>query len=386
MFGVPQTKRLKTNHVAMECMVTTRSRHLQSVVGAVPDELWIKILGYLNTVDISMVGATCRRLNKLSQDPSLWRKLKFDTANIVANLWAVECVIDRAVKATEMRLTNKKNKEIDGMILALLIVKAKETLKVLVLSPEIKLGCEAVGKFGCLSKLEVLDFSFEKICIMGVKVIATLKGLRELKIPSFLTTKRDSEFRYLFNELKNLVKVDMRSVSITSGTFTTLTRNNSNLETLNLNIKDSHNISLGDLVQKCPNLKSLNIGIRRMSDEGINDLVHAKKLQCLELSWLSQLTDRTLQNIAKNCVQLRELNLICCEGVKDEGIRAIAQNCPNLERLFLWGCDALTQKVIEELVMACKKLTGLLLPKFVGIETKHFKKKLRKNRPKLAVI
>ena len=362
-------------------METTRSIHLRNVVNSVPDEIWIKVLGYLSNVDISVVGGTSRRFNLLAKDPSLWKKTQFDIVNLEANLWPVVLLVDRAVKAEEMRFTNERNKKVGDMTVASLIVRAKETLKVLILSSVIELDNEAVEKFGCLTKLEVLDLGFENISSTGVKAIATLKCLKELKIPSRLDD-RDSDFGYLFNELKKLEVVHMPKISITSGTFNILIANNSNLEKLSFHCTGS--ISLGDLAKNCRNLKSLDLAFwGGLSDATINDLVHAKKLEKLDLRGCSQLTNSTLKNISQNCTELKYLRLVDCGGVRDEGIRVLAENCPNLQFLDLKGCHTLTKGVIVELAMLCKKITKLILPKTIDVT---FKKKLRKEYPNLIII
>merc|ERR1712030_55574 len=87
--------------------------------------------------------------------------------------------------------------------------------------------------------------------------------------------------------------------------------NNSNLEKLSFHCTGS--ISLGDLAKNCRNLKSLDLAFwGGLSDATINDLVHAKKLEKLDLRGCSQLTNSTLKNISQNCTELKYLRLVDC--------------------------------------------------------------------------
>ena len=54
-------------------------------------------------------------------------KMQFDIVNLEANLWPVVLLVDRAVKAEEMRFTNERNKKVGDMTVASLIVRAKES-------------------------------------------------------------------------------------------------------------------------------------------------------------------------------------------------------------------------------------------------------------------
>ena len=152
-------------------MVTTRSSYLRKVTSNFPDEMWLRILGHLSTVDISMAGATCTRLNSLTKDLSLWEKLEFDITNVNAHLGAVQSVMIRATNVKEIKFTNIRSEGFDSMTVASLIVKARKTLKVLTLSYMIELDDVAVAEFGCLVNLEVLDISFDKI---GTRAIGQL--------------------------------------------------------------------------------------------------------------------------------------------------------------------------------------------------------------------
>ena len=341
---------------AMHRTVTTRSSYLRTVMNEVPDEIWLKILGHLSIVDISRVGATCTRLYILSKDPSLWETLHFDIASMSSSLGAVESIIDRGANVKEMRFTNLKNKKFDSMAVVSLIVRARKTMKVLILSCGIELENVAVARLGCLVRLEVLKLVMERISTSGVKAIAKLKNLKEFTIPLSFPSLKDKDLRYLFGELKNLVVVDLCYIEIAKDTFKTLAQNNPSLETVNLPYccmagNSSQKPSLKDITENCPNLKHLNLsGWEGIDDDDINSLVQSKKLLHLNFSWCNQttqMTDNMLLNISKNCSELKYLGL---RGliVKYDFIKALAQNCPFLRHVQIRGFEYLGNIIQKE--------------------------------------
>jgi len=381
-------------------MVETIRWETNCMWGKLPDELWLRILGHLDKVDICLVGATSRRFNRMSKDTKLWEKIEFDMEMINSSLEAVKSVMERATTLKEMKFTNKKMEDVEDMAVASLIVMAKETLKILIFSPEVKLENEAVLRFECLAKLEVLDFSYYTLNNSGVKAISKLKKLRELKIPILdedlrswkdsimLEIEQEIDLTPLFKELRNLEVVDLTYIPITDATLSLLAKNNPNLEHLNItscSIRDRDWPSLQDLAQHCPKLWNLDLtGHITMSSDSFNALAQCKNLQHLVLEHCFDLSDGTLQNIAKNCTKLRHVNLEYCKRVKDGGVKALAQNCPNLQFLNLEGNKTLSKDVIVEVMMACKQLTEVHICKSRKISRK-FLERITKKYPDIEI-
>jgi len=326
--------------------------------GNLPDELWLRILGHLdNLVSVSVVGATSRRFNRLTKDTKLWKKIEFDIKNINASLEAVQGVLERATIVKEIKFTNRNWKQVDDAAVASLLVMAKDTLKVLVFGPKVKLQNQEVLKLECLTKLEVLDFSVYTLPIAGVNAISKLKNLRELKIPlerfnRVVPWGQEIDLTPLFTELKNLVVVDLTYMHINDATLSLLARNNPNLEHLNIttcSLRVRAWPSLKDLARHCPKLGYLDLtGHRTMSGNSFNALAQCKNLQHLVLKECVDLSDGTLQKIARNCPKLRHVNLTDCRGVKYGGVKALAKKCPNLQFLNLDECK-LSSKIVERL-------------------------------------
>lgn len=347
----PKAKRLKVDN-----------DELHSVI---PDELWLDhILCYLSIVDICRMGATSRRYNVLCKDPALWKDLVFDWANVKRSLKSINKVLERAIKVEKLRFTNKSyDISPDEKTMTSVVERVKDSLKVLILDTEIVPRNGAVVKFGCLSKLEVLDFPADKLGSSGVNAIAKLKNLRELKIAGCeeVTPK---DLSHLFQELKNLMVVDLTDCkdAVTNGTIKTLANNNPNLEHL--------------VLDECDKLQGN--GLNALGD-------NCKKLKYLTLEGCYEVGDSSIQRIAKNCPDLKHLSLSLCSGVRDAGIKALAQNCPKLQHLNVFGCQFLSEKVIKQAVVQCKDLKYICTRGILYV-TDQFIEKLRKEYPGLEIL
>lgn len=75
----------------------------------------------------------------------------------------------------------------------------------------------------------------------------------------------------------------------------------------------------------CPNLRELDISMsERITDAGVAHLRGCTHLEKLNLSNVSyNVTDATLKSLAKNCPNLREINLSYCTGITQAGIDAL---------------------------------------------------------------
>ncbi|XP_026664927.2 F-box protein SKP2A-like isoform X2 [Phoenix dactylifera] len=103
--------------------------------------------------------------------------------------------------------------------------------------------------------------------------------------------------------------------------------------------------SLYALAHGCPRLTKLNIsGCSAFSDSALAYLTsYCRNLKNLNLcGCVRAATDRALQAIAYNCIQLQTLNLGWCEDISDNGVTSLAAGCPDLRALDLCGCVLIT--------------------------------------------
>jgi len=393
-----------------------RLKEIDPVHSKVPDELWLKLLSYLDIVSIFKMGATSRRYNNISKDPTLWKNLEFDWESVRLNVPAIEAILDRATKLEKIEFTNENMWLVDDKILTSLIVKAKESLKVLTLGVKMMTKNVTVKRFELLKKLEVLNLHMdtrispegERITRVGVNAIAKLKNLKELRIP-VCDKLKEKDLIHLFNELENLVVVDLTTndmsmhnwykyrndiTALTDASVKILARNNPNLEHLNLchmqhtytssdfwAYRHTQNSTLKELAQNCPKLHHLDA--TRLNENSLSALVLFKNLRYLKLDD-THLSDDLLHEIAKNNSSLTELSLRWNENCSG-GVRSVIQYCPNIKKIFL-PCFVSTE-VIKEVLVAFE---GLI---FLGISEKHekhqtkiFINNLKKKRPSCQII
>ena len=295
-----------------------------SLQDLVPDEMWLKLLLHLDSFSITQFGAISHRFNAITKDPSLWEKLEIDVANINANLPSAKAIIGVASKLKQLKINNKNEEKVDDAVVASLILKAKDVLKELNLSDEIKLKNKAVVRFGNLSELESLKLLSDAITATGLKAIGKLRNLVKLEIPGDSYGNPHS----IEEELNNLFQ------------------DSSNLHRLNLSSWCLTDKNLEILVENCFNLKYLNLARCVVySDDGLGSLNVVAQLKSLEYLNLSHttLSNQSLKNIASNCPNLLHLNISVCLGVTDSGIIALSENCLKLRHLNLMGCKRLTK-------------------------------------------
>ena len=120
---------------------------------------------------------------------------------------------------------------------------------------------------------------------------------------------------------------------MTEGAFKILTQDRCNLQTLNLrNAKDW------------------------LSDQIFMPLLrNNRRLQLLDLTNVTSLSNSSIQVLAVNCLDLRTLILRECHWLSAEGLTVIALNCRELQSLDITGCWNVNDEAITVLVMSCKK-------------------------------
>lgn len=92
-----------------------------------------------------------------------------------------------------------------------------------------------------------------------------------------------------------------------------------------------------------------------------------QKLQRLDISNCSFVTNSSLQVLGVNCKNVRTVCLTDCHWVSVEGLTVLAFHCVNIESLDLTGCWGITDEAITLLAMQCKKLQYLSLAKIYGL-------------------
>ena len=131
-----------------------------------------------------------------------------------------------------------------------------------------------------------------------------------------------------------------------------------------LNLKRCENITdktLEEVAKRCLNLTSLNVaGCGQLTDQSIVEVAkHCPNLTSLNVGWCTELTDQSIMELAKNCPNLTSLEVSACNKLTDQSIVEVAKHCPNLTSLEVHSCNKLTDQSIMEVAKNCPNINTL---------------------------
>lgn len=332
--------------------------------GTVPDEIWLRILGTLNQTEKIQMSKTSRRFNRLCKDSSLWRTVRLDFASVKNSSSGLSTFLSQLAAVERIVVTNETYESYSEKALMSILLKTKDTLKHLVISPEVVLKNESVVSLGVLENLESLDLSGDNVTSTGLAALGKLRQLRQLRL-CCLEKVNPKELAAFFSagsgQLELLDVSDSRK-GVTNGPVVALAKHSPLLKHLVLDECDSiTDTALKALSEHCPLLEHLSV-------EG-----------CYLLN------DASIGRLARTCRNLRFLSLgLCGSAVKDTGIRALADNCPHLEHLNLFGATFVTEKGLQYLLSHCPSLRYLQIQGILGISA-HFLQQTKTNYPHVEV-
>ncbi|GET59071.1 hypothetical protein GLOIN_2v1774035 [Rhizophagus irregularis DAOM 181602=DAOM 197198] len=107
------------------------------------------------------------------------------------------------------------------------------------------------------------------------------------------------------------------------------------------------------IAKSYPNLEYLNIsalhGFKSESDIGLSAIANScHKLEYLNISGHTGFSEIIICNVICFCLRLQQLNLSYCE-ITDITIEEIARSCPNLKYLNLRGCYKISKGAVNKL-------------------------------------
>ncbi|GJZ44223.1 leucine-rich repeat, cysteine-containing subtype protein [Tanacetum coccineum] len=109
---------------------------------------------------------------------------------------------------------------------------------------------------------------------------------------------------------------------------------------------------LGDLdLSKC----GVNV-----TDTGILSVSEISNIRKLDLSWLINVTDTSLFNIASKCSKLEVIKISGCEAITGEGLRAFAHH-PLLKTFDIFSCYNITWEDVVSVASTCMRLKCIRL-------------------------
>ncbi|KAJ4900653.1 F-box family protein [Raphanus sativus] len=218
--------------------------------------------------------------------------------------------------------------------------------------------------------LRSLDVSYLKITNDSVRSIALLPKLQVLDMVSCPLVD-DVGLQYLENGSPSLQEIDVtRCDRVTFSSLVSILKGHPDLQQL----KASHciseiSVSFLQSIKALKHLKTLWIDGARVSDSSLLTLTSScRALTELGVSKCVGVTDiGMMMGLARNCSNLKALNLACCGFVTDAAISAVAQSCLNLESLQLESCHLITEKGLQSLGCYSKRLQELDLTDCDGV-------------------
>ncbi|GJZ07881.1 leucine-rich repeat, cysteine-containing subtype protein [Tanacetum coccineum] len=239
-----------------------------------------------------------------------------------------------------------------------------------------KLDCEAD------SAPSVFDFDDDGLCIVGSACIhlddVNLKGrsrVGDVGVGSFVRSFKNLKFLSL-----------KRCVNVTDESLKTIGEANC-LKSLTLDgcflITDLglEFLANGGNVKNC--LRHLSLSkctpVGRMShDYGVVAIAISQlpSIRSLQLSWLINVTDISLFQIARNCIKLNAIYLAGCKAITSRGLHAFAHHS-TLESIDLSSCPNISWNDVERVAPTWMMIENLELSETIktqmpeGVETKY---------------
>ena len=173
----------------------------------------------------------------------------------------------------------------------------------------------------CVERIRIRNTN--RLSDRGLELIAGLcPELRQLIIRNCLSI-RSTSVEKIIDNCENLKYLDL------TGCF--------NLTNLAFGDKKPTKKSLNDLYRKILGNKKLEECERKQSIEkfNINEYLY---LQHVDLSFCSNINDKSLEYLCKTCIYIRNLYLRRCKQITDIGVLYIAKYCVHLRELSLCQC------------------------------------------------
>ena len=121
--------------------------------------------------------------------------------------------------------------------------------------------------------------------------------------------------------------------------------------------------TLQSIAKHCNGLQSISLSwCREVTDAGFVIIsMHCPDLQSLKLDYCDQIADASIISISSHCTRLQSLNLKGCNQITDASIISISTHCTGIQFLHLDCCKKITDVCIISISTHCTELQSLHL-------------------------
>ncbi|KAL8480036.1 hypothetical protein ACS0TY_026823 [Phlomoides rotata] len=208
-----------------------------------------------------------------------------------------------------------------------------------------------------------LDYCDGIDAMLILPALQKLENLEVLSVAGIQTVCDDFVCEFLSangHRMKELVLADC--MELTDSSLKVIGDTCSDLRAIDLtNLHKLTDISIGFLANGCREIQELKLCRNAFSDEAIAAYLEVRgaSLKDLALNSISQVSNYTALSLAKNCRNLRSLDLSWCRNLTNEALGLIVDSCVSLEVLKLFGCTQVSNVLIDGHSNPQVKLVGL---------------------------
>jgi len=356
----------------------------------IPPEIWLYILSMLNPAERSILGLTCKSLNNLSCDFTLWGTLIVKGRTLTPdNLKSIQGRDPRSLSLLQCDFKGVKDEH-----LRTFFREISECLQELNIAGCTSKDCNAntilVHAGTRCSNLVSLDTSWSNLNPHTLVAFSDhVNGLESLSLNGCALITDECLNQVLEKHGKTLRKLTLFGCYKLDQSLRRLPELAPFLQILHMgNIPFVADETLRDIAVALKDLREVDIrSSRNITDEAIYSLsFYCRRLTSLNISNCTQLSDSALANLGGYCVNLSVLEIDGCSKVSDEGVKKllvdsrviitklglsatdvssetcniIRDNSPNLEDLKLSSCQAkISIESLKLMIGKVKKLRNL---------------------------
>ncbi|RZF42505.1 hypothetical protein LSTR_LSTR004424 [Laodelphax striatellus] len=336
-----------TSNTATAPLIAKSKRSIvkSSYFDRLPDDVVLKMFGWLSSSELCVCARVCKRWQSLAWDASLWRTVWLAGEGRCGDR-ALRCILRRLCGRSVQRLVLADGARLSDKGLSL-VARRCPSLTHLQLH-----GCAAVTN-AALFELVARCPSLHHLDITGCIQISCI-SMGGVPGPGPELQQRRLLLQYL--DLTDCAAVDDSGLRV-------IVRNCPQLVYLYLRrclkVTDA---GIKFVPSFCSTLRELSVSdCSLVTDFGLYELAKlGATLRYLSVAKCTQVSDAGLKVIAKRCYKLRYLNARGCEAVSDDAITVLARSCPRLRALDIGKCDV-SDAGLRALAESCMNLKKLSL-------------------------